>query len=149
MRFVLVADDIDSRSLIVRLCASCAGSVDGAQMQVDNLARGRNQPFYKVIVDSRDRNGRQLSYVAEENIDVDFVGDVHDSVQHSELGRYFKRRVSAPVCPNQLFEPNDITAALYPDDWLGERVAGAASGEVVSAAAPGGAGAGTAVSGAP
>jgi hemimethylated DNA binding protein len=89
------------------------------QMQVDNLSRGRSQPFYKVIVDSRDRNGRQLSYVAEENVDVDFEAATVDGVHHPELGRYFKRRVAHPVCKSQVFEPNEVTAAVFPDDWMG------------------------------
>ena len=55
-------------------------------MQVDNLPRGRNQPFYKVLVDTRDRNGRQLSYIAEENITA-AADATPGGVQHSELGR--------------------------------------------------------------
>ena len=70
-------------------------------MQVDNLARGRNQPFYKIIVDARERNGRQLSYVAEENIDAE-AEPVTGGVVHSELGRYFCRRAAHPVVRNQV-----------------------------------------------
>ena len=37
-------------------------------MDVDSLPRGRDQPFYSVLVDSRDRPGAQVTYVAQENV---------------------------------------------------------------------------------
>ncbi|PRW59357.1 uvrB uvrC motif-containing [Chlorella sorokiniana] len=38
------------------------------QMRVDMLPGGREQPFYSVLVDERDRPGGQTTYVAQENI---------------------------------------------------------------------------------
>ena len=35
---------------------------------VDSLEHGRNQPFYHVLPDTRDRPGAPLTYVAQENI---------------------------------------------------------------------------------
>ena len=39
-----------------------------AQMNVDNLPRGRYQPWYHVLVDVRDRSPPQTCYVCHENI---------------------------------------------------------------------------------
>jgi len=39
-----------------------------AQMVVDQIPGGENQPFYHCIVDERDRPGGQLTYVAEVNV---------------------------------------------------------------------------------
>jgi hemimethylated DNA binding protein len=38
------------------------------QMNVDSLEHGRNQPFYHVLPDTRDRPGAQVMYVAQENV---------------------------------------------------------------------------------
>ena len=38
------------------------------QMGVDNLPRGRYQPWYHVLVDVRDRAPAQMTYVCHENI---------------------------------------------------------------------------------
>ena len=37
-------------------------------MNVDSLKHGRNQPFYHVLPDTRDRPGAQLTYVAQVRI---------------------------------------------------------------------------------
>ena len=37
-------------------------------MGVDGLPKGRDQPFYHVLVDARDRAGDQVTYVAQENM---------------------------------------------------------------------------------
>ena len=37
-------------------------------MRVDSLPTGRDQPFYHVLVDERDRKGSQTTYVAADNI---------------------------------------------------------------------------------
>ena len=37
-------------------------------MKVDHLPRGPSQPFYHVLVDSRDRPGGTSAYVAEEHL---------------------------------------------------------------------------------
>ena len=39
------------------------------RMGVDQLENGREQPFYHVLVDARDRPGDQITYVAEENLE--------------------------------------------------------------------------------
>lgn len=81
------------------------------QMQVDSLPRGRKQPFYKLLVDSRDRQSQQLTYVAEENV----VGlpDFDDNIQHPELGRYFVGRESS--IPT-VYVPNDLLQQQFPQD---------------------------------
>ena len=84
-----------------------------AQMQVDRLPRGRKQPFYKLLVDSRDRQSQQLTYVAEENVVT--LPDYDDEVQHPEIGRYFLgRRAGSP----SVYIPNDYLQAQFPDDTL-------------------------------
>ena len=40
------------------------------QMGVDRLPRGRYQPWYRVLVDIRDRPGAQMTYVCHENIEI-------------------------------------------------------------------------------
>ena len=40
------------------------------QMGVDELPRGRYQPWYRVLVDSRDRPDDQMTYVCHDNIDI-------------------------------------------------------------------------------
>ncbi|TKA27896.1 hypothetical protein B0A50_03961 [Salinomyces thailandicus] len=54
------------------------------QMRVDDLPRGREQPFYNVVADDK-----SMRYVAEENI-VE-VNERPDDVLMSVAGRYFKR----------------------------------------------------------
>ncbi|KAI1079795.1 Hemimethylated DNA-binding protein YccV like-domain-containing protein [Whalleya microplaca] len=56
------------------------------QMRVDDLSRGREQPFYHVISD--DKSAR---YVAEENIDLESVIEPPSQVLMQLAGRYFKR----------------------------------------------------------
>eukprot|EP00122_Pirum_gemmata_P000461 Pgem_evm1s404 len=36
--------------------------------RVNNLSNGKEQPFYNILVDNRDRGPDQTTYVAEENI---------------------------------------------------------------------------------
>ncbi|GAX73816.1 hypothetical protein CEUSTIGMA_g1267.t1 [Chlamydomonas eustigma] len=59
------------------------------RMGVDALDEGRNQPFYRVLVDLRDRPF-QNTYVAQCNIEI-FESDTssEDGIMHPELGRYF------------------------------------------------------------
>ena len=40
------------------------------QMGVDRLPRGRYQPWYRVLVDERDRPGGQMTYVCHDNIEI-------------------------------------------------------------------------------
>merc|ERR1712083_867876 len=44
-----------------------------AQMGVASLARGESQPFYHCLVDERDRPGGQVTFVAEENVELSEV----------------------------------------------------------------------------
>ncbi|WPT15159.1 F-box only protein 21 [Picochlorum sp. SENEW3] len=57
------------RGIIMGYTATCEASRSWvSMMNVAALERGLNQPFYHVLVDSRDRPGGQTTYVAEENI---------------------------------------------------------------------------------
>ena len=40
------------------------------QMGVDELPRGRYQPWYRVLVDVRDRSGGQMTYGCHDNIEI-------------------------------------------------------------------------------
>jgi hypothetical protein len=82
-------------------------------MQVDRLPRGRKQPFYKLLVDSRDRQSQQLTYVAEEN--VISLPDYSDVVVHPEIGRYFVGRQAGPP---SFYVPNDYLCAQFPEDYV-------------------------------
>jgi hemimethylated DNA binding protein len=50
---------------------------------VDELSKGRVQPFYHVLVDMRDQPEPQMSYVAQESLE---AADVHD-IEHPYFGR--------------------------------------------------------------
>lgn len=57
------------RGVIMGYTATCEASPSWvSMMNVGALERGPDQPFYHVLVDSRDRPGGQTTYVAEENI---------------------------------------------------------------------------------
>ena len=61
-------------------------------MRVDDLARGRHQPFYHVLVDARDREGNQVTYVAEDNISSMLYKNLWptgDSLQHAMVNDVF------------------------------------------------------------
>jgi hemimethylated DNA binding protein len=84
------------------------------QMQVNRLPRGRAQPFYKLLVDCRDRpQSQQLAYVAEENIGE--IPAFSDEIQHTEIGRYF-RTVSRG--PPTIYSANVWLSAQYPEDGV-------------------------------
>jgi heat shock protein HspQ len=51
-------------------------------MRVDELMRGRAQPFYHCLVDERDRSGSQVTYVAQENI---LPASPAEQVQHKAV----------------------------------------------------------------
>lgn len=58
------------RGVIFGYTPTCVASEDWIlQMGVDKLKHGRNQPFYHVCVDLRDRPGGQTTYVAQENLE--------------------------------------------------------------------------------
>jgi Hemimethylated DNA-binding protein YccV like len=83
-------------------------------MQVHRLPRGRTQPFYKLLVDCRDRpQSQQLAYVAEENIGE--LPAFSDEIQHSEVGRYFCTRFPGPPVA---YNPNAWLSAQYPEDGV-------------------------------
>mmetsp|Transcript_33932 Transcript_33932/g.56093 ORF Transcript_33932/g.56093 Transcript_33932/m.56093 type:complete len:441 (+) Transcript_33932:115-1437(+) len=57
------------RGAIIGFDRSCKQSEGWIQtMHVDSLKHGRNQPFYHVLPDIRDRPGAQVTYVAQENV---------------------------------------------------------------------------------
>ena len=56
------------------------------QMDVDSLKYGREQPFYHVLPDTRDRPGAQVTYVAQENIMPDFPSE---PLQHPMVAEMF------------------------------------------------------------
>jgi hemimethylated DNA binding protein len=92
------------------------------QMQVDSLSRGRSQPFYRVLVDMRDRTGRLQPYVAEECM-VRVPLDEGSTIQHDDIGRYFCRRVGpadaavAAALPYTVdFVANAELRRRFPDD---------------------------------
>jgi hemimethylated DNA binding protein len=53
---------------------------------IDTLKHGRNQPFYHVLADSRDRPGAPVNYVAQELLDLDTPPE---PLQHPLLEQYF------------------------------------------------------------
>jgi len=74
------------RGIIMGYTPECQASAAWrVSMNVEALERGTAQPFYHVLVDSRDRPGGQTTYVAEENIMIrPWCEIVHPLVQ-----RYF------------------------------------------------------------
>lgn len=74
------------------------------------LAHGMSQPFYKSLVDSRDRPGGNVTYVAEENIQLQPMDEI---IQHEDLGRYFKRFDAA----TSAYIPNDYLRRTYQCDF--------------------------------
>jgi len=60
------------RGVVVGYDASCRQSDEWCRtMGIHTLHHGRDQPFYHVLVDVRDRPGGHISYVAQENISLD------------------------------------------------------------------------------
>lgn len=59
-------------------------------MRVDQLANGRHQPFYQILVDERDRQGGLITYVAQENIAA-YEGEVDGmhTILNNEVGKFF------------------------------------------------------------
>ncbi|KAK9822825.1 hypothetical protein WJX81_005639 [Elliptochloris bilobata] len=110
-----------------------------AQMSVDLLPRGRNQPFYHVLVDVRHRPC-QRTYVAEENVR-EFLGegeallmdgmyDGDPSVRHPEVGEHFDGLPMAAWRGQPsayMYQPNTFQRAQYPDDYLEQWVVQAAT----------------------
>jgi len=60
------------RGVIIGFDPTCQQSESWIRaMSVDSLKYGRDQPFYHVVPDTRDRPGAQITYVAQENIVID------------------------------------------------------------------------------
>lgn len=73
------------KGLILGWDARCeAGPAWIERMQVDNLPRGRRQPFYKIVAEDKSQR-----YVAEENIQILRERPIRELMQVA--GRYFKR----------------------------------------------------------
>ena len=87
------------------------------QMGVDKLPRGRLQPFYHVLVDQRDREGSQITYVAEENVARPLTYGAFEPVQHPMVPELL-RSASFDVARGE-YEPNDELRALYPQQVQG------------------------------
>ncbi|CAJ2504188.1 Uu.00g115820.m01.CDS01 [Anthostomella pinea] len=73
------------------------------QMRVDDLPRGRDQPFYNIVADDK-----SVRYVAEENIQV--IHEMPSLALMQLAGRYFKRWDEEKM----MFESN--IRDQYPDD---------------------------------
>ena len=97
-----------------------------AQMGVDKLDRGRAQPFYHVLVDTRDRPDEQVTYVAEENVELPVseslfkgkppaAGMAVDAVEHPLVRRYLTSLDTA----RGVYEPVDALKSLYPPNVAG------------------------------
>lgn len=88
---------------------------------VDGLPKGRHQPFYHVLVDQRDRDrpGKQMAYVAQENI----VGTDRRQIVHPFLQASFTGAVDKET---GFWEPHPMLRDQYPVDiggcWLVDRV---------------------------
>lgn len=104
------------RGVIVGYDAKCEQTEKWiSQMNVDELTQGRDQHFYHVLVDTRDRPGAQVTYVAEENICADLPSE---PLRHPAISQHF----SSFDAERAVFEPH---AALlmpyfspYPGCWM-------------------------------
>lgn len=68
-------------------------------MRVDSLPKGRNQPFYHVLVDDRDgRPAGSTTYVAQENI---ATARGQTQVEHSLINDYFEGFENGQYVPTQ------------------------------------------------
>jgi len=80
-------------------------------MRVDILPRGRQQPFYHVLVDVRDRPGGQTTYVAEENVALARRSHLLD---HPLVEKYFQMRRAADG--GWVYYPSQELRSLYYKD---------------------------------
>lgn len=94
--------------LIVGRDPKCLAPEEWIQkMMVDRLPHGRNQPFYNVLVDEKDRPGAQMTYVSEDNI---MLFKSAYTIEHAWLERFMK------VVPC-----DDGTVEYFPQAWLREK----------------------------
>ena len=94
------------------------------QMGVDQLPRGRLQPWYHVLVDQRDRPGPQQCYVCHDSIELSPVGPIdHPEVRHvfgsydAKRGRYLDRSQPPPTGPWQAQHDQSVEDALQEGEW--------------------------------
>lgn len=106
---------------VIRGWDDCCKSSEewSAQMGVNNLPKGRNQPFYNVLVD--DGSERYAAHESLEVINPEI--DFNNPISHVKIGQYFKFYVpncvgtqyKLPVLKSY-FMPNDVLMAHYPGD---------------------------------
>lgn len=85
------------------------------QMGVDSLPGGRAQPFYRVLVDVRDRPF-QSTYVAQCNVELiedAEAADLAGGVQHPQVGEFFD---GLPPGGAQ-YVPSSYLRYRFPQDW--------------------------------
>jgi len=87
----------------------CATPMWIQEMRVNELPRGTNQPFYSVLVDTRDKPGNWCTYVAQENIELHVEPT---PIEHLQTGAFFSRF----DYQNRRFVPNPDLQERYPDD---------------------------------
>jgi len=93
------------RGVIIGYDSSCKQSEEWMRsMHVDSLTHGRNQPFYHVLPDTRDRPGAQVTYVAQENVLVDTPSE---ALFHPLIDEMFTRFDAE----SGRFEPSDSLLA--------------------------------------
>ena len=106
------------RGVITGWDLKCEADVEWIrQMGVDKLPRGRDQPFYKVLVCCRDRPSAQCTYVAQENILVEADASRQPrlgQITHPEVGKHFESYKTRGVGGRHYF-PNDMVRILYPE----------------------------------
>ena len=82
-------------------------------MGVDDLPKGRGQPFYKVLVDGRTDYGAKETYVAQENI----LPRPVQPILHPKFGQpHFTGEVDEE---SGTWVPNPLLRELYPRDVAG------------------------------
>ena len=98
------------RGVIVGYDRRCSATDEWIEaMGVDTLPGGREQPFYHVLVDVRDRPGAQMTYVAQENIELDAPPE---PLQHPKSADLLV--ASSFDAERGTFEPKATLRALYP-----------------------------------
>eukprot|EP00244_Chara_vulgaris_P013759 TRINITY_DN811_c0_g3_i3.p1 TRINITY_DN811_c0_g3~~TRINITY_DN811_c0_g3_i3.p1 ORF type:complete len:323 (-),score=39.05 TRINITY_DN811_c0_g3_i3:426-1370(-) len=76
--------------------------------RIDMLNEGRNQPFYHVLVDSRDRPGVMSTYVAQENIVLERNAS---PLLHPWIKKFFVGFQDGQYMPGSKLRQ------VYPNDW--------------------------------
>lgn len=88
------------------------------------VARGHwGDPFYAVLVDTRDRTGTQRTYVWEGNIELavnNWDAEAPFTIEHPEISKYFKSSPETPT-QQQSAQTTTRTPRYTPKDWLQRR----------------------------